>query len=141
MKKTFFASAALLLLSISASAADIELKQAIIRLPPPGSTTTAMFGEIANKGTKERALLKASGPISDDFELHEMAMVGGKMSMRNVGTIALKKGAVTSLKPGGLHIMIFNLKRPLIEKEAVEITLVLDGQERIQTKAIVTKDI
>lgn len=139
--KKFLVLLILILSTTNISAAEIELKKAVIRLPPPGSTTTAMFIDISNKGTKDRTLIKARGAVSDDFELHEMAMAGGKMSMRNTDKILLQKGSVTSLKPGGLHIMIFNLKRPLKEKEAVDITLEFDGQEKIQTKAIVTKDL
>lgn len=139
--KSIFLLAALTLSTAATEASDIELKKAIIRLPPPGSTTTAMFVEITNKGKRDRTLEKASGSISDDIELHEMSMTGGKMSMRNTAKIILKKDTVTSLKPGGLHIMIFNLKRPLKEKEAIEVILELDGQEKLQTKAIVEKDI
>jgi len=133
-----------LLISFSAAtmaASKIEIKNATIRLPPPGSNTTAMFMTIANNDNVDRALEKISGPISDDFELHEMAMENGKMSMRNVPKIALKKAETTTLKPGGLHVMIFNLKRPLQENEAVEVKLELDHQEKLSIKAIVKKDL
>ncbi len=133
-----------LLVSLSTTsfaASQIEIKNAVIRLPPPGSTTTAMFMDIMNNDKVERTLEKVSGAISDDIELHEMAMTEGRMTMRNVPKILLKKGEHTLLKPGGLHIMIFNLKRPLKENEAIDMKMDFDRQEHVTIKAIVKKDL
>lgn len=116
---------------------SVEVKNAFIRFPPPGSTTTAMFGDFINNGNSDRKIIKASGAISDDFEMHEMAMDNGKMVMRNVETILLPKKSTTALKPGGLHVMIFNLKRSLKENETVDVQLNLENNEKVQIKAIV----
>jgi copper(I)-binding protein len=140
--KSFFAT--ILFFSMTSSllaASGIEINNAYLRLPPPGTTTAALFFDLSNNEKSDRSILKVSGAISDDFEMHEMAMDGGKMSMRKVEKITLKKNSTTSLKPGGFHIMVFNLKRPLKDNEALEIKLELDHQEKISIKAIVKKDL
>ena len=35
------------------------------------------------------------------------------MKMRPVESIAIEQGTVTQLKPGGLHVMLMDLKKPL----------------------------
>jgi len=139
--KILFSTVLILVSTTIMAASKVEVKNVIIRLPPPGSTTTAVFMDIINNDKAERTLEKVSGPISDDFELHEMAMADGRMTMRNVPKIPLKKGEHTVLKPGGLHIMVFNLKRLLKENEAVDLKLDLDHGEQISTKGIVKKEL
>lgn len=129
----------LLLSTISYAKSNIEIKNATIKLNPPGSTNSIMFAEIINHGDIDKKVLKVTGPVSDDFEMHEMAMDNNQMTMRKVESIVLKRKSTTQLKTGGLHIMIFNLKRPLKEKEAVTIEFTLDANEKIQIKAIVSK--
>lgn len=117
---------------------SLEIKNAYVRFPPPGSTTSAMFFDVINNDNIDHKILKVSGPaLSDYFELHEMNMSEGKMTMRKVDAILLKKKSTTSLKPGGLHIMIFNLKKPLKDNETVELTIEMDNKEKISTKAVV----
>lgn len=138
MKK--FIAALSLFSSIAFAKASVEVKNSYIRLPPPGSTTSAMFGEFINNEKSDRKIIKVTGAtISDDFELHEMNMDNGKMSMRKVESITLPKQAKAILRPGGLHIMIFNLKRALKENEAIDLEFTFDNQEKLQTKITVKK--
>lgn len=126
--------------SVTFAKTSIEVQNAYIKLPPPGSSTAAMFGDFKNNENQDRKLIKITeSSLSDDFELHEMSMDNGKMSMRKIENIALPKKKTTALRPGGLHIMIFNLKRPLLEKEIINLEGILDNQEKIQIKAQVLK--
>jgi len=47
--------------------------------------------------------------------------------MRQFDSIDLKAGETATLKPGGLHIMLIDLKQPLKEGESFPLTLTLDG--------------
>lgn len=140
--KTLSLFALCLMLVTSVFAAEkIEVKNAFVRLPPPGSMTAVLFMDLINHDQTDRTLEKITGSISDDIELHEMASANGQMMMRNVKNIALKKGAVTTLKSGGLHVMLFQIKKPLKENESLDFTLILDRGEKIPAKAIVKKEI
>ena len=60
-------------------------------------------------------------------EMHEMAMDGNVMRMRQVSAITLPAGKPVELKPGGLHLMLMGLKAPLKPGESVSFTLVIEG--------------
>ena len=47
----------------------------------------------------------------------------GVMRMRQVEAIDIPAGGVAELKPGGLHLMMIDLTRQLVEGETVEVTL------------------
>ena len=72
-------------------------------------------------------------------EMHEMAMEGDVMRMRQVSAIALPAGKPVELKPGGLHLMLLGLKAPLKAGESVSFTLVIEGtdgkRETLELKA------
>jgi hypothetical protein len=68
-------------------------------------------------------LLEASTDVAGRVELHETIMDDGVMRMRPVGGIAIGAGLPTRLAPGGLHIMLIDLKRPLREGETFPLTL------------------
>jgi copper(I)-binding protein len=62
-------------------------------------------------------------------EMHEMAMDGNVMRMRQVSAITLPAGKPVELKPGGLHLMLMGLKAPLKAGESVSFTLVIEGAD------------
>jgi copper(I)-binding protein len=131
-----------LLLSISLclyASSEIEIQNPIIRLMPPGMNVTAMFLKITNHTEKDLKVVKVTGDFAGAFEFHNMEMIDGKMKMRSVESIVLKKNSSTELKPGGFHIMIFNLKKPLKEGELHKIKLTLDNKTEVELKAKVEK--
>jgi copper(I)-binding protein len=65
--------------------------------------------------------------VASRVEFHIHAMDGSVMTMRQLDSIDLKAGETATLKPGGLHIMLIDLKRPLKEGESFPLTLTLDG--------------
>ena len=76
-----------------------------------------------------QAHLEASGaggrePRLGRLEVHEMAMEGDVMKMRKLddGTV-VPAGKVTELKPGGLHLMFFEIPEPFKEGATVPVTL------------------
>ncbi len=56
-------------------------------------------------------------------EVHEMRMEDNVMKMRAVPSVKLPNGQAVSLKPGGYHIMLMGLKKPLVAGENVDLTL------------------
>ncbi|WP_051488259.1 copper chaperone PCu(A)C [Salinivibrio socompensis] len=45
------------------------------------------------------------------------------MEMRQIGQILVPKGEQVTLKPGGLHVMLFDLVKPLEVGEHISLTL------------------
>lgn len=68
-------------------------------------------------------LVGFSSPVAGVAELHEMSMEGDVMRMRPVPSLSLPAGQVAELKPGGYHLMLMQLKKPLKVGERVPLTL------------------
>ena len=85
----------------------------------------AGFVTIRNAGAADR-LLSASTPAAGRTELHTMLRDGDIMRMRQVDAIAVPANGAVTLAPGGLHIMLIGLTRPLAVGESVPLTLVFE---------------
>jgi copper(I)-binding protein len=57
-------------------------------------------------------------------EVHEMKMEGDVMRMRAIEALDLPQGVAVDLKPGGYHLMLQQLKAPLVKDSQVPVTLV-----------------
>jgi copper(I)-binding protein len=89
--------------------------------------------KIENKGTADQ-LVSASSPVAGEVQLHEMAMDGNVMRMRQVKDIALPAGGALELKPGGLHLMFMNIKAPLAAGETVPVKLKFAKAGEVEVK-------
>lgn len=113
---------------------EIEVKDALIKSTPPGMLVTAAFMKIINHSNKDLYLLKVEGDFAKNFELHTMSMDEGKMVMRPVEKILLKKKSTTELKSGGLHIMIFDVNKPIVAGNDYTLKLILDNKKNTSIK-------
>lgn len=85
-------------------------------------------------------LVAASTPAAGVVEIHEMSMEGDVMRMRALpGGLPLPAGQAVTLAPGGVHIMLMDLKQPLQPGDTVSVTLTIQGsdgrQETLQVQA------
>ncbi len=60
------------------------------------------------------------------MELHETIRQGDVMRMRPVPKLEVPSGGVLEMKPGGLHLMLINLKRDLHPGDRVHVTLTFE---------------
>ncbi|MEH0818818.1 MULTISPECIES: copper chaperone PCu(A)C [Micromonospora] len=99
---------------------------------------TAAFATLANDGDTDVTITKAATEVSP-MELHEMTMKDGKMVMQaKEGGIVIKARSSTTLEPGGDHLMLMNLARPVEAGDELSFTLTFaDG--RTQTFTAVAK--
>ena len=109
-------------LAQTASVGAIKIENAYTRATVPGQQVAGGFMKIENKGATDQ-LLSASSPVAGEVQLHEMAMDGNIMKMRQVKDIAVPAGGAVELKPGGLHLMFMNIKAPLAAGESVPVKL------------------
>jgi periplasmic copper chaperone A len=105
-----------------AQSSSLQASDSYIRTMPPGLTTTAGFLSITNSGSTPCLLLSAESQLSDRLEFHEHLHSDGMMRMRPVtGGINVPAGETVVFKPGGLHIMLFNIQQPLIAGESTRL--------------------
>ena len=62
-------------------------------------------------------LVGVSTPVAGAAEVHEMKMEGDVMRMRAVAKLDLPAGQTVELKPGGYHVMLMDLKQPLVRRQ------------------------
>jgi copper(I)-binding protein len=109
------------------SAADeVHVMDPYVRAVPPMMENSAMFVTLHNMGKTDRALVSASSDAAKVVELHTHTMDGGVMRMRQVEKIDITAGDTTVLEPGGLHVMLLGLTRPLKTGESVQVDLRFD---------------
>ena len=120
-----------LLLSASALSAQAQtaVREPWIRATVVQQKATGLFAQISSaQGGK---LVSASSPAAGVVEIHEMAMDGDVMKMRALPAgVDLPAGKAVEFKPGGIHIMLMDLKKPLSAGDMVAVTLVVEGRDR-----------
>ena len=89
----------------------------------PVAPSTYGYLSIANHGEQADELLGADTPAADKVEIHEHKHVDGLMKMQQVQTLPIAPGETLVLQPGGYHLMLFNLKQPLVAGEHFPLTL------------------
>ena len=102
----------------------LVISDAWIRPSLPGAPNGAGYLTIRNTGAVTDRLLGGSTPVSATFEVHEMSMTGGVMRMRPLpqGLPIPPRGEVR-LEPGGFHLMLIGLRRPLNVGDRIPIRL------------------
>ena len=137
---SLFAANLLFSAGVFAGAADhVVVQDPYVRLAPPNAPATGAFMVIKNNGDKDIKVLKADNPASKVTELHTHLNEGGVMKMRPVPAIDIKAKGEAVLKPGGLHVMMIDLKAPMKEGDVVPITLTFDDGSSKQVDAKVVR--
>jgi periplasmic copper chaperone A len=128
---------ALLVLSTLAACSregGVRLVEPWTRATPPGASVGGGYMRIVNNTAKPVRLLGAETAVAEKVEIHAMSMAGGVMRMRPLeGGLEVPAGGEVALEPSGMHLMLIGLKRPLVEGEAIAMTLVFDGGVRMET--------
>lgn len=118
-------------------AADkISINDPYVRAVPPVVKTTAAFMQIQNSDTVERFVVDADTPAAGAVELHMHIHDDGVMRMRRIVHIHLPPNETVSLQPGGLHVMLFDLKAPLAPGDEIPITLTFDDGSTKKISAV-----
>ena len=117
----------------NAKVGGVQIENAYTRATVPGQMAAGGFMKIENKGAADQ-LISASSPVASEVQLHEMAMDGNVMKMRQVKDIVVPAGGAVELKPGGLHLMFMNIKAPLSAGETVPVKLKFAKAGEVEVK-------
>jgi copper(I)-binding protein len=100
----------------------LKIENGFTRATVPGQKVTGGYLKIENKGVSDQ-LISASSPAAGQVELHMMKMDGNVMQMRQIKEIDIPANGSVELKPGGLHLMLMDLKTPLKAGETIPVKL------------------
>lgn len=128
MSKIAMSSAILLgaLWSLPAPA-QVTVTDAWVRGTVPGQRATGAFMKLV--AAEDATLVAATSPIATTVEIHEMKTESGVMKMRAIDRLALSKDQSITLAPGGYHVMLVGLAKPVAAGESVPITLTFERKD------------
>ena len=117
----FLTGVAALFLASGTYAQSVKVENAWARATVPGQKTGAVYVNLTSSA--DAAVIGAGTPLAESAELHSASMEGGVMRMRALPRIVLPAGKTVKLAPGGMHVMLVNLRQPLKAGEVVPVTL------------------
>ncbi|MCY4379345.1 MAG: copper chaperone PCu(A)C [Candidatus Dadabacteria bacterium] len=115
------------------SEGKISVKDPWVRQNPPGTSVTAAYMVIENRGGAADELLEADCSCSASASLHGTEMWEGSMAMKKVASIEVPAGGSVALSPGGYHMMLEGISGDM--KESVILELKFRSGARISVKA------
>ncbi len=131
-------------LAIGAAAEGQEFKSGGItvvtpwaRATPGGAKVGGAYLELKAAAGIEDRLVAAKSAAAGTVEIHDHINEGGIMKMRRVDGIKLSGGQTVTLKPGGYHLMLMDLKQPLKQGGKLPLTLVFEKAGEVAVEAVI----
>ena len=115
------------------SADALEVSEAWARASLSSNNNSAAYMSINNPTDKQITILGASAAtVANNVELHKSFVdEKGVSRMTSIDKIVVPANSTISLAPGGIHIMLFDLKRKLNTGDSFKIVLAVEGMDAI----------
>ena len=131
--------AALLLLPLLVQAhnhekGDIQIRHPWSRATAPGAKVAAGYMELRNSGTQPDRLLSAETPVAKRVEMHVTRRDGEVMKMRQVQSFEVPARERYEMRPGGSHLMLVDIARPLKKGERFPLKLRFERAGEIEVQ-------
>jgi copper(I)-binding protein len=128
MSRYLFALLAASVLAAAAHAHHYSIGNLVIGHPWSRPTATGMptgvaYLSITNNGLREDTLVAAHTPAAARVEFHRTSFEAGMARMRPAGALVVGPNATVTAEPGGLHLMLVDLKSPLVAGSLVPLVL------------------
>jgi copper(I)-binding protein len=106
-------------------AQTVEVADAWARATVAGQSASGAFMNI--RASEPVRLVAVSTMAAGVSEVHEMKMEQNVMKMAAIPALELPAGKWVELKPGGYHVMLMDLKKPLTDASTVTLNLVFEN--------------
>ena len=108
------------------AAGKLTVTSAWARATAPGAGMGAVYLHIENGSAKSDRLLKLSTSVAASASVHQTEIVDDVARMREVAMLHVAPGEKIEFAPGGLHIMLMGLKKPLVVGQTFELELLFE---------------
>lgn len=115
-----------------ASKNTVSIQNAWVRSTKAGQDVGAAYMTLTSN--QDATLMQVESDVTKSIEIHSMVMQKGVMKMRMLETLALAAGKPYKLEPGGFHLMLFDLAKPLKEGEQVNFKLTFKDKDNVEFK-------
>ncbi|MEN9618640.1 MAG: hypothetical protein RL406_877 [Pseudomonadota bacterium] len=130
--KHLIAAAFTTVCAVNAYAQNVTITDAWARATVQGQKATGAFMTITAKDNAK--LVGVSSPVAGVAEIHEMKMDKDVMRMAALPNgLDLPAGKAVELKPGGYHVMLMDLKAPLVKDTTVPVTLTFQDAKGVKS--------
>ena len=123
----------------SGARAAVTVEEPWVRATVPGQAVGAAYLTLLS--SEPAVLVAVQTPVAKQAEIHETTTQGAVTRMRAVSRLELPPGRAVALKPGGHHIMLTNLARPLKTGDRVPLTLIIEGQNKKREQVQVVAEV
>ncbi|MEO8186247.1 MAG: copper chaperone PCu(A)C [Burkholderiaceae bacterium] len=115
------------------AAPDLVVSDAWARPTVPGQDVGAAYFSISS--VRDSTLIEVQSDVAASVQIHRMSADGDVMRMRQLDRLPLPAGQTVRLAPGGVHLMMMQLKRPLRIGDTVTLSLTLVQRDGSQSTA------
>lgn len=121
-----------------AGAAEVTVDQPWARATIGQVPNGVAYLSVTNHGHSTERVIAAATPVADHASLHTHVTEGGMMRMKAVEAVTVAPGATVSFEPGGLHVMLMGLHKPLREGDRIELTLTFEraGERTVEVPVL-----
>jgi copper(I)-binding protein/cytochrome oxidase Cu insertion factor (SCO1/SenC/PrrC family) len=102
----------------------VAIMNAWIRETHPAATTNGGYMTLVNAGAEDVTLVSIESAAFDKVEVHEMAVVDGLMTMRELTNLLVPANGQVQMQPGGKHLMLIGPRQHLKDGQTVDLTLI-----------------
>jgi copper(I)-binding protein len=103
----------------------------------PGADMAAAYLTLRNVSQQTVTVTGVESLVAGHAMIHETRVQGGLSRMRPHEQLVVDPGATVKFEPGGLHVMLHDLKQPLTVGQKVPLVLTLAGGGTLQVTATV----
>ena len=122
-----------------AAHAEVTVKDAWVRGTVAGQKSSGAFLSLTS--SEDAKVVAVQSPVAKVAEIHATKHDRGMMVMEHVESLALPAGKRVEFKPGGHHVMLMGIARPLAKGESVPITFTIEDakgkRSTVEVKAAV----
>lgn len=114
----------------------LSVGQAWTRPTPQGSKVQALYMQLQNDADHPAVVEKVEIEGAARAEIHETKTDrGGVAMMQAVAGLEVPPHDTKALEPGGVHVMVYDLGRSLVEGDQLKLTLTLKGGQKVSATA------
>ncbi len=107
-------------------AEGLAVTDAWSRSTPPVAKVGVVYLTLKNDTKKSDRLLKLSTPVAERVEVHRTEVLDGIARMREVAVLHVDAGQTVEFKPGGMHVMLIGLRKPLVTGATYDLDLLFE---------------
>jgi copper(I)-binding protein len=117
--------------------ATVVIHDAWVRESTATRTSSAAYMRIENRTSRAVALVQVTVPGVRTAQVHVSVDRQGQAAMEPIATLTIAAGGSIDLAPGGMHVMLTGIARPLVTGTSIDMRLTFDDGHTRTVRAIV----